>query len=175
MQIASLPATSLVLPGGSTVSIATQLWTLERWTGGDDPPDLKRQWGIKPGFAVRGRRSCAELAVLDHLRHDGWHGVWVNSFGRELRAEWFPATAVRTIAETGAPIWLVEIFERLLAANGGRLGGFFDVFAWRHPGEFRFDEVKVRPNRIGTSQCKFLETALRFHPVEQFSLVEVDG
>ena len=127
--------------------------------------------GIKPGFAVRRRRSCAELAVLDHLRH----GVWVNSFGRELRAEWFPATAVRTIAETGAPIWLVEIFERLLAANGGRLGGFFDVFAWRHPGEVRFDEVKVRPNRIGTSQCKFLETALRFHPVEQLSLVEVGG
>jgi len=79
------------------------------------------------------------------------------------------------MAETGAPIWLVEIFERLLAANGGRLGGFIDVFAWRHPGEVRFDEVKVRLNRIGTSQCRFLETALQFHPVEQFSLVEVDG
>ena len=33
MQITSLPATRLVLPGGSTVSIATQLWTLDRWTG----------------------------------------------------------------------------------------------------------------------------------------------
>jgi hypothetical protein len=64
----------------------------------------------------------------------------------------------------------MSVFERLLAANGGRLGGFFDVFAWRHSGEVRFDEVKVRPNRIGTSQCKFLETALRFHPVEQLSL-----
>jgi hypothetical protein len=48
----------------------------------------------------------------------------VNPFGRELRAEWFPTTAVKTIAEAGAPIWLVEIFERLLAANGGELGGF---------------------------------------------------
>jgi hypothetical protein len=74
MQITSLPATPLVLPGGDTVSIATQLWTLERWSG-SDPPDLKPQWGIKPGFTVRGRRSCAELAVLDYLRHDGWHGV----------------------------------------------------------------------------------------------------
>jgi hypothetical protein len=122
-QITSLPATPLMLPGGDTVSIATQLWTLERWSG-SDPPDLKSQWGIKPGFTVRGRRSCAELAVLDYLRHDGWHGVWVNPFGRELRAEWFPTTAVKTIAEAGAPIWLVEIFERLLAANGGELGGF---------------------------------------------------
>jgi hypothetical protein len=99
----------------------------------------------------------------------------VNSFGRELRAEWFPTAAVRTIAETGAPIWLVEIFERLLAANSGMLGGFFDVFAWRQPGEVRFDDVKVRPNRIGDSQCRFLETALRYHPVEQFTLIEVDG
>jgi hypothetical protein len=175
MQITSLPATLLELPGGRTVSIATQLWALERWTGQGDPPDLKPQWSIKPGFAVRGRRSCAELAVLDHLRHDGWHGFWVNSFGRELRAEWFPGAAVRTIAETGAPSWVVETFERLLAANNGRLGGFFDVFAWRPPGEVRFDEVKVRPNRIGTSQCKFLKTALRFHPAEQFSLIEVEG
>ena len=76
---------------------------------------------------------------------------------------------------TGAPIWLIEIFERLLAANGGELGGFFDVFAWRQPGEIRFDEVKVRPNRIGLSQRKFLKTALRFHPMGQFSLVEIEG
>ena len=159
-----------MLPGGSTLSTATQQWRLERWTGADDPPELERQWGIKPGYTVRGRRSCAELAVLEHLRSDGWHGVWVNSFGRELRAEWFPAAAVRTIAETGAPIWLVEIFERLLAANGGRLGGFFDVFAWRHPDEVRFDDVKVRPNRLGDSQCRFLQTALSYHPLEQSPL-----
>ena len=72
-----------------TVSIVTQLWRLERWVGDQDPPDLEQQWGSKHGFAVRGRRSCAELAALDHLRRDGWHGVWVNPFGRELRAEWF--------------------------------------------------------------------------------------
>ena len=88
----------------------------------------------------------------------------MNPFGGELRAEWFPATAVKTIAETRAPIWLVEIFERLLATKGGKLGGFFDVFAWRQPGEIRFDEVKVRPNRIGLSQRKFLKTVLRFYP-----------
>jgi len=62
---------------------------------------------------------------------------------RELRAEWFPAAAVRTIAETGAPTWLVETFERLLAANGGRLGGFFDVFAWRH----RYVDARFGPAR----------------------------
>jgi len=53
----------------------------------------------KPKFAVNGSRSCAELAIVHHLRDDGWRGVWVNSFGaRELRSEWFPVPAVKTLA-----------------------------------------------------------------------------
>jgi len=30
---------------------------------------------------------------------------------------------------TGAPTWAVEAFSRLRTANGGTLGGFFDLFA----------------------------------------------
>ena len=42
---------------------------------------------------------------MHHLRDDGWDGVWVSAYGpRELRSEWFPAPAVKTIAETGAPL-----------------------------------------------------------------------
>jgi hypothetical protein len=88
--------------------------------------------------------SCAELAIVHHLRGEGWHGVWVCAYGpRELRSEWFPAPAVKIIAQTGAPLWAVEIFDRLRAANGGKLDGFFDVFAWREPGEVGFDEAKT--------------------------------
>jgi len=42
----------------------------------------------------------------------------------------------------------VEAFERLRAADGGTLGGFFDVFAWREPGQVRLAEAKVGPDRI---------------------------
>ena len=77
--------------------------------------------------------------------------------------EWFPAPAARTLAETGAPAWAVEAFDRLRAANGGSLGGFFDVFAWREPGEVRFCEAKVGPDRIKPTQLRFIELALRFH------------
>jgi hypothetical protein len=42
----------------------------------------------------------------------------------------------------------VEIFEQLRAANGGKLGGFFDVFVWREPDEVRFLEIKVARDRI---------------------------
>ena len=125
--------------------------------------------GHKPKFAVNGSRSCAELATVDHMRADGWQGVWVNAFRSGLRSEWFPAPAVKTLAETGAPMWAVEAFEGLRAANGGSLSGFFDVFAWREPGEVKFYEAKVGPDRIKPT------LALRFHRLEQFTIAEVAG
>jgi hypothetical protein len=144
--------------------------------GGEDPPGLAKIWSRKPKFAVNGSRSCAELAIVHHLRNEGWRGVWVNSFGpRELRSEWFPAPAVKTLAETGAPRWAVEAFDRLRAANGGTLGGFFDVFAWREPGQVRFDEAKVGPDRIKPTQVRFVELALRFHRLQEFMIIEVAG
>jgi hypothetical protein len=117
---------------------------------------------------VRGSRSCAELAIVDHLRADGWHGVWVNAFRGELRSQWFPALAVKTLAEAGAPRWAAGIFGHLRAANGGTLSGFFDVFAWREPGRVGFYEAKVGPDRIKPAQLQFVEVALRFRHLEEF-------
>ncbi|HET9896705.1 MAG TPA: VRR-NUC domain-containing protein [Streptosporangiaceae bacterium] len=68
-----------------------------------------------------------------------------------------------------------EAFERLRAANGNRLAGFFDVFAWRHPGEFWFGEVKVGKDKLQQSQREFIDLALRFHQPEQFTIIDVPG
>jgi hypothetical protein len=134
----------------------------------------RRRPAGRPGG--RPHAGCTELAIVHHLRDQGWHGVWVNSFGpRELRSEWFPAPAVKTLAETGVPTWAVEAFDRLRAANGGTLNGFFDVFAWREPGEVRFCEAKVGPDRVKPTQVRFIELALRFHCSEQFMIIEVAG
>ena len=148
---------------------------MEPWTGAPDPPDLQRPWGLKPKFSVNGQRSCAELAVLDHLRRDGWDGVWVSAFDKWLRSEWFPAPGFRTLAEAGAPVWAVEVFERLLAANDGKLTGFFDVFAWREPDDVRFLEVKVAGDRIQPTQRRFVERALRLHDHGKFLIIDVPG
>ena len=81
------PPTRFDLPGREDpVYIAAQRWALEPWEG-EDPPSLAKIWSRKPKFAVNGSRSCAELAIVRHLRDQRWHGVWVNSFGsRELRS-----------------------------------------------------------------------------------------
>jgi hypothetical protein len=73
------------------------------------------------------------------------------------------------------PDWAVEAFESLRAANGGTLGGFFDVFAWREPDQVRFCEAKVGPDRIKATQVRFLEVALRFHRPADFMIIEVAG
>jgi hypothetical protein len=177
MEITELSPTRLDLPGGGdAVYIATQRWALEPWDG-EDPPELGLTWSRKGKFSVNGSRSCAELAVVDHLRGDGWHGIWVCAYGRrELRSEWFPAPGVKTITQTGAPAWAVEIFDSLRAANGGKLGGFFDVFAWREPGEVRFDEVKVGRDHIRDTQLRFVRLALDLHHrLEEFTIIEVPG
>jgi len=175
MEVTELPPTPFVLPtAGDLVHVRTQQWTLERWEG-DDLPGLATPWARKPKFSVNGSRSCAELAVVDHLRSYGWSGVWVNAFRGELRSEWFPAPAARTLAEAGAPQWAVAIFGRLPAANGGTLSGFFDVFAWRESGQGGFYEAKVGPDRIKPTQLRFVEVALRLHRLEEFMIVEVTG
>jgi hypothetical protein len=175
MQITQLGPTRFDLPGrADPVYIAAQQWELEPWEG-EDPPDLGRSWAIKPKFAVNGKRSCAELAIVHQLRDKGWHGFWVCAYGtRELRSEWFPAPAVKAIAQTGAPLWAVEIFDRLRMANGGKLDGFFDVFAWREPGEVRFDEAKTSGDSPRPSQRKFVKLALDLgHRLEQFTIIKV--
>jgi len=72
-------------------------------------------------------------------------------------------------------MWAVEIFDHLRAANGRSLGGFFDVFAWREPGQVRFYEAKVGPDRIKPTQLRFIELALHFRRSEQFMIIEVAG
>jgi len=139
------------------------------------PLGLAVPWARKPKFSVNGGRSCAELAIVHHLQAGGWDGVWVNAFRGELRTQWFPATAAGQLAAVGAPGWAVEVFGRLRAANGGTLSGFFDVFAWREPGQALFVEAKVGPDRIKPTQLRFAEIALRSRGLDDFMIVEIPG
>lgn len=91
---------------------------------------------------------------------------------RSARTAWFPAPGFRALGPAGAPPWAAAVFEELRAANGGKLTGFFDVFAWREPGQIGFFEAKVGPDRIRLSQRAFLETALRFRPLDEFTIIE---
>jgi hypothetical protein len=67
----------------------------------------------------------------------------------------------------------VEIFDRLQAANGGTLSGFRRVrLARAWPGRVT---RRSGPDQIKPTQLRFVEVALRFHPLEEFMIVEVTG
>jgi hypothetical protein len=173
-QAADSLLTLVTLPDGERVALPTQRWVLPQWEGEADPAGVPRIWAIKPGFAVNGRRSCAELAVVDRLRRSGWDGVWVSAFaGDWVRRDWFPTPAFRSPREASAPDWAARAFERLRQAHGGGLGGFFNVFAWRAPDDIRFIEVEMGSDPVQAAQRAFLQMALRYHRPEQFMIVEV--
>jgi hypothetical protein len=176
MEIIQLSSQMLTLPdGGNTVSIARERWALEPWEGDDDGSEVPGPWAIKGEFSVNGSRSCAELAVLDHLRGSGWDGVWVSPWDGKLFSEFIPGRGVKSITQAGAPRWVAEIFERLLKKNGRPFGGYWDVFVWREPDEVRFYEVKVgKKDKVNPNQHKFLERALGLdHRLEEFMIIEV--
>ncbi len=92
----------------------------------------------------------------------------------EARGPCRQAARVETITQTGAPTWGAEIFDRLRAANGGTLGGFFDVFAWREPGEVGFYEAKGSGDSIRDSQRRLLKLALDLHHrSQQFTIIKI--
>lgn len=83
-----------------------------------------------------------EPADLLYLPGKSFRGRWVACAG-QLRHRWIYSS--RHPSDQLVP----------------RPGSFFDVFAWREPGEVRFDEAKVgRRDSIRPSQRRFVKLAL---------------
>ena len=88
MQITELSPTRFDLPGRADPSTSPP--SSGHWSHrlrGEDPPELGRSWAIKPKFVVNGNWSCAELAIVHHLRDQGWHGVRAVGRSRALPCE----------------------------------------------------------------------------------------
>src|SRR5579859_2622783 len=145
MEITELTSTPFDLSAEETVYIATQRWVLEPWEG-EDPPVLGQSWAGKVSLPSMGsgrapnspsRTSCGMMAGAAF-------GSIVTAANCALSGS--PSRRPRR-SPRPAPVWAVGIFDQLRAANGGTLGGFFDVFAWREPGEMVFTQLAKRAVR----------------------------
>ncbi len=110
----------------------------------------------KPLVTFNGAAMFGELAVLRWLEVDGWTGVWLDTIhGRK---------AWRGMPTTSSPVALPpdaqQLYDRILAANGGRASGFFDVMAWRG-GQTIFVEYKGPGDRAKKHESFWVEAALR--------------
>ena len=119
------------------------------------PGTLAATYTSKPLVTVDGAPYFGELAVLRWLERDGWSGVWVDTFhGRKF---W------RDMPQRSAPVALPPearaLYDRIVAANGGRSGGFFDVMAWRD-GQSVFVEYKGPGDRSNRNESRWIDAAL---------------
>ncbi len=109
------------------------------------PGVLPSTYTSKPLVSVGGDALFGELAVVRTLEQDGWGGVWVDTFhGRKF---W------RAMPHRSAPVRLPPSaqarYDSVVAANGGRASGFFDVLAWRGDQfvHLEYKGARDRPNR----------------------------
>jgi hypothetical protein len=146
-------------PSGRVYQVPLIRTTFQPWAGAPVP-----NYGGKPIIDSGGRPLFAELAALERFRADGWVGVWVDSYRRKYRDAMPPATV-----QPPAPH--VAILDHIRARTG-RMGGAWDLFAWRGA-DYLFVELKrERKDRIKKSQEEFLEAALDLgFPLDSFLVV----
>lgn len=116
---------------------------------------LPATYTSKPLVSVGGDAMFGELAIVRTLERDGWDGVWVDTFhGRKF---W------RAMPHRSAPVVLPPPararYDAIVAANGGRASGFFDVLAWRD-GQLMHLEYKGPGDRSNRNETRWIGAAI---------------
>jgi hypothetical protein len=160
------PSTSferLLLPSGRIVDVAKATPSLPVWRG-KQPTD---RYGKKPVVDLECSIAFTELAILWSLQKSGWNGVWVDTYRRKFRADYWNAPPVDLPHEPQA------LLDRIAAVRGGKHRGTWDVFCWRDH-EYLFAESKWKNHdRLKPNQLDWLEAALSVDlPLDSFLIVE---
>jgi hypothetical protein len=171
MEVTGLAPAAFARPAaGDLVRVRARRRAVERREG-DDPPALAAPWARKPRFSVNRSRSCAELAVADHLP-----GRWLARRAGPCRPR---RAAVAVVPRPGGPDAggggraALRRGGLRPSATGGTLSGFSGVLTWRsraRPAFTRQGRAGVKP-----AQLRFAEVALRFHGQEELTIIEVAG
>jgi len=160
------------LPNGSRVSIPKATLVFEAWAG----RQVADSYGGKTVLAFEATPVFAELAILRHFQRAGWQGVWVDTYRRKYRVEYWDDEQVklpRSRDSVQLPFEQEELLQRLRNAIQKRWSGCWDVFCWKH-GDVLFAEAKrYGKDKIRQSQRQWLESALASGlSKEEFLVVE---
>jgi hypothetical protein len=139
-----------LLPSGRIVDVPKATPSFSVWRG-EPPAD---RYGKKPILDFEGRMAFAELAILWTLQESGWNGVWVDTYRRQFRTDYWNAAPVKI------PRGPQALLNRISAARGGKQRGIWDVFCWRD-NEYLFAESKWKKHdRLKPAQLDWLDAAL---------------
>jgi hypothetical protein len=155
---------ALTLPSGRFVEVPKVRPAFAIWRG-HVPTDT---YGHKPLLDFDGRMAFAELAILWTLERSDWSGVWVDTYRKKYRRDYWGIPPIPALPP-GPQALLNEIWE----LRDGRRRGTWDVFCWRND-EYLFAESKWKDHdQIRLAQLQWLEAALRVGlPLSSFLIVE---
>ena len=153
----------LLLPSGRIVDVPKATPSFSVWRG-EQPAE---RYGKKPIVDFEGRMALAELAILWTLQKSGWKGVWVDTYRRKFRTDYWNAPTVEP------PQHAEALLDRISAARGGKHRGTWDVLCWRD-GEYLFAQSKWKNHdRLKPAQLDWFESALSIRlPLSCFLIVE---
>ncbi len=115
----------------------------------------------KTVVAHDGRILFGELAILRYLEKDQWKGVWVDTFHSHGRKDVLWSGMPPTGVAPALPPKVSEKFQAIKEKNGGKLSGFFDVFAWKGDGDdYMFIEYKGRGDSTNDNELGWINTAV---------------
>lgn len=145
-----------------TVSLECLRIRFERVKAGKPVPDLSdlsRTYTSKPLVRVDNEILFGELAILRSLK-DEWNGVWVDAFhSRGGERKFWSSLEDRGCAKL--PSHALDLFEKIIAKNEGKLSGFSNVFAWKVRGDdYLFIEYKGKGDHANKNELKWIEAAI---------------
>jgi hypothetical protein len=150
------------LPDGKMVVIPKTTPVFELWAGNKPGDD----YGNKAILDFYGRPEFAELGILRIFEHDGWKGVWVDSFHNKMRTQFWPKDAIKLPEEQ-------EKLLSLIYKTAESENGCWDVFCWKDK-DFIFIESKCHhKDQIRDTQKNWLQAALKCD-VRQESLLIIE-
>jgi hypothetical protein len=123
-------------------------------------------YGKKPVLDSDGLPAFAEMRILRLFQQDSWTGVWVDTFRRKFRTEFWPKNEIQL------PPQERELLENIYRRAGNR-NGCWDVFCWKGADHI-WAESKFRGrDSITAAQEKWLDAALECGlPLSSFLIVE---
>ncbi len=153
----SIEVRLVALPGGGEAAIRAMFVRFSRATPDRlKPGTLAATYVSKPLVSVDGDAMFGELAIVRWLEKDGWQAFWVDTFHRQQF--W------RVMPHRGRPVALPEQlrarYDAVVAANGGRPRGFFDVIASRGDQVIHL-EYKGAGDWSNRNETGWIESALR--------------
>jgi hypothetical protein len=115
----------------------------------------------KPVVSIDQTILFGELAILRYLEKDGWKGVWVDAFhsskNKDMLWSDMPPKGVAPPFSAIAS----EMFKTIKEKNGGKLFGFFDIFAWKGDGnDYLFIEYKGKDDSPNDNELPWINAAI---------------